>query len=191
MRFLIPDTSLAWNFHVLRRIDLIEHFVSQDSLHPCNPEWCHEVASEVDHHISDAYANLEGIFGTPIVPTRKQQTDTATVRMHLFREVADDPRQHSGEAETIAIWSDRATVGDDVICLTEDTSFITTCWRTLDPTSTASRHTGGRRFVPVTTDDVLTSCVSNGKITEDDKLAFREQLASSSRPYVGPGSKFR
>lgn len=190
MRFLVPDTSLAWNFHVLGRIDLIAHFVNRGPLQPCRAEWCHEVASEVGRLISDAYAPLESIFGTPIAPTPAQQMDTATVRMHLFREVADGPRKHTGEAETIAIWSDQAAIGDDILCLTEDTSFIATCWRTLDRRSEASKHAGGRTFIPVTTADILASCITSGEITDADKHTLRQQLEANDRPYVGPARKF-
>lgn len=103
MRFLIPDTSLAWNFHELGRTELINGFVRRPALQPCTAEWSLEVEREVLRLIADAHGDLQHIFGESVKPTPMQQTTTRIVRERAFRRIGDDPRSHTGEAETIAI----------------------------------------------------------------------------------------
>ncbi|MGO2584301.1 MAG: hypothetical protein ACTH9F_03075 [Brachybacterium tyrofermentans] len=191
MRFLIPDTSLAWNFHELGRIDLIGGFVGRSALQPCTAEWGLEVEREVLRLVVDAHDELQQIFGESVKPTPTQQTATRIVRERAFRRIGDDFRSHTGEAETIAIWSDRAGFNDTVICLTEDISFVEFCWRTREAGSLASSYADGRQFTPVTTDDILESCLASTLITQADKLAFVRSLRAAGRPYVGPAKNFR
>lgn len=191
MMFVIPDTSLAWNFHALGRIPLMQAFVHRPALQPCRAEWGQEVEQEVLRHIGGAHGDLETIFGDSIMPTPSQQLTTGIVRDRAFKRIGDFARSHTGEAETIAIWSERADFGDRVLCITEDTDFVRFCWRTGETGALAHRLADGRLFIPVTTDDVLSSCVAARHITASDKAGFETELRRQGRPYIGPASTFR
>lgn len=186
MRFLVPDTSLVWNFHAVGRIDLISSFVGRAALAPSRAEWGLEVEQEVLHHISDAHDALHEIFGDAVRPTPSQRSTTHFIRERAFRGIAEDPRAHVGESEAIAIWSDIAAIGDTVLCLTEDKAFVRFCWRTHDAESNPASFAGGRCFVPVTSADVLASCVAAQKISEAESGSLQQAMKAADRPCIGP-----
>lgn len=191
MKFLVPDTSLAWNFHAVGRIGLIETFVTRSVLTPSSAEWGLEVEQEVLRHIGDAHRDLQNIFGDPVKPTRTERSTTHNIRENVFRGTADDPRMHMGEAETIAVWSERASIGDAILCLTEDKDFVRFCWRTGERTSQAATFAGGRMFVPVTTADVLASCEAAHAISASEATILQQAMRAAGRPFIGPAKNFR
>lgn len=191
MRYLVPDTSLLWNFHALGQIDLVGSFVSRPALAPSSAEWGLEVEQEVLRNIAPAHPALAEIFGECVMPTPAQRSTTQQIRENTFRETADDPRKHMGESEAIAIWSEKAGFGDHVLCLTEDRSFVRFCWRTHADGSESAQLAGGRRFVPVTTDDVLHSLEKGCDIASGSIPALVQRLRAMDRPYIGPALDFR
>lgn len=191
MRYIVPDTSLLWNFHAIGQVDLLGDFMSRPLLAPNTTEWGQEVEQEVLRHLAPAHRALAMIFGNPVAPTSVQQSTANLIRDEFFRRTADDPRKHLGESESIAIWSERAAFGDHVFCLTEDTDLVRFCWRSHDEASPHVRFTCGRLFVPLTTDDVLHSLEKGGDIAAGSIPALMQSLRAMDRPYIGPARDYR
>jgi len=91
----------------------------------------------------------------------------------------------------VAIWSERAEHGSHLMCLTEDAGFVRFCWRSLEPGPRAHGFADGRAFIPITTDDVLSACVTTGALTTQGKADLLQKIRAAGRPCIGPGKDYR
>ena len=70
MRYVLPDTSLVWNFHVVGRLDLLGTLAGGGGSGAATMEWGLEVSREVDRHIRPAISELSRLFQDPVIPRR-------------------------------------------------------------------------------------------------------------------------
>lgn len=188
MRFVLPDTSLIWNLHAVGRLDLLPVFLGLDRLQPVRAEWSQEVEQELLRHIPAARSTVTAVLAAPVRPSPAQIVVTQQLRRSLFARPGDGPRAHLGEAETLAIWSERAAIADRVLCLTEDRDLVRVCWRSAVTDSPAHRLLGGRRFLPVTTQDLLDALLRAHRIDEAGRTGLLRELRRVGRPVIGPGA---
>lgn len=186
---LLPDTSLVWNFHVLGRLNLVRNL--RDSPIHKDAGWAWSIRDEVGDRIPGALDQLADIFGEHTTPTDAQRVTTATIKANIFRQDGDDPRKHTGESETIAIWSEVAPISTPLLFLTEDVDLVRFCWRTHDPSSHQSRLAGGRKFTPVTTADVLDSAIKRKDLSSQEGSQAQATLRHEKRPYIGNSMLYR
>lgn len=186
---LLPDTSLAWNFHAVGRMDLVESLIR--AMPDPEPSWAREVARECDRHITEAMPTVTALFGSPVFPTRTEQMEAHMVRDDLFRHDGDHAGRHLGESETIAIWARRAPAIGAVLILTEDRDFVRFCWNSQRIGTRASWHAGGRTFSAVTSADVLAANVQLGKLDPTEADQIRADILDAGRPFIGPAKASR
>lgn len=188
---VLPDTSLVWNFHALGRLDLVKNIRDTPTSAPKEAGWAEAIHEEAGRRIPEAVPELIEIFGAHTAPNQSQRNTTATIRSQIFRKDGDDARMHTGESETIAIWSDEAPISTPIIFLTEDTDVALFCWRSHVPGSRASELAGGRKFTPVTTMDVLESATTSQLITVDDRSTMIRRLRDEGQPCIGYARSLR
>lgn len=100
-----PDNTVLINFAIIGRLDLLETLLNRQG------RWCSAVASECARS-----ANVDGLsalrhVGTflldPVQPTPAELVNTQILRTGMLSP-GDDRRAHLGEAETVAIISERS-----------------------------------------------------------------------------------
>ena len=113
--YFVPDNTVLVNFARIERMDVLERLVNGKGM------WCASVAHECD--MSSGLDGLRSIvrahdiFGEPLYPeTGKEHVDTQTIRTS-FAKPGESKSKHLGEAETIAIVSNR---GLDARFITDD-----------------------------------------------------------------------
>jgi len=110
-----PDNTVLVKFAQIGRMDLLRRMVAG------NGAWCGSVADECDRSSMEpglrAMSQAHEIFGEALLPeTAQEHVDTQAIR-RSFARPGDHKTKHLGEAETIAIISNRrlraAFVTDD------------------------------------------------------------------------------
>lgn len=101
-KLFLPDNTVLINFAIIRRMDLLAELVNGQGA------WCISIARECDK--SQAFhpdlSEAAAIFGEPLIPNATERID-ATIKREIMARPGEPPTQHLGEAETIAIMSNR------------------------------------------------------------------------------------
>lgn len=106
----------------------------------------------------------------PLDPTAAELQSVRIIRDYLASP-GDLPRQHIGEAETIAIIQERYP-GEQVLLLTEDKGVIDYCSQLTEIT-------------PVTTLQLFQLGVRTGRLTREDAVLACDRLRGFQRPVLG------
>lgn len=97
---MFPDNTVLINFAIVNRMDLLERLANG------NGRWCATVATECAESARQpelaAMNEANEIFGEPLFPDAAEHQDILVLRDQLASP-GDQPTQHLGEAETIAI----------------------------------------------------------------------------------------
>jgi predicted nucleic acid-binding protein len=108
-QLLFPDNTALINFALINRMDLLARLSNG------NGRWCATVASECAQSATvvglEALDNAPEIFGEPLYPeSPAERIDIQAFRLELAQP-GDQPWQHLGEAETLAIMTRRSFKG--------------------------------------------------------------------------------
>lgn len=113
---LFPDNTVLINFAYIHRMDLLCRLAH-------NGAWCATVALECDRSSKQAgledMAQAHSIFGEPLRPETGAEHIMARTFRTQFAKPGDGPKQHLGEAETLAIIACRSL---RAIFITDDRS---------------------------------------------------------------------
>lgn len=108
MPLLFPDTTVLVSFVLMARVDLFADLVGT------NGAWTYTIAEEAARKSADpgmdGLQRFRGILGEPLLPSPAERIDTSRYRARIATQ-GDHPREHLGEAETIAIMVSRRVNG--------------------------------------------------------------------------------
>ncbi|MGJ6127422.1 hypothetical protein QN239_33115 [Mycolicibacterium sp. Y3] len=158
-KLFLPDNTVLINFAIIRRMDLLAELVKGQGA------WCVSIARECDK--SQAFhpdlSEAAAIFGEPLDPNPSERVD-ATILRETMASPGEPSTQHLGEAETIAIMSNRKLEG---LFLTDDGG----------ARALAQRH----HITAVSTWDLLRLAHKVGKVTRPVLAGYLRTLAAAGR----------
>ena len=182
-RFFVADTGLLWNVAVIDRLDLLEAFVTRTGRPPV---WAEKVRSEVEDHVPGRLSDFDSIFGAALRPeTPEEEGLVQRVQMLFFRGNQEGGGRHLGESQSIALCS-RRYKSELVFMLTEDKRVRDFCISTRTEGSRHQREVSPQAWHSIVTRQLLSVSVREGRITEEQKLAYYEQLRAADRPLIEP-----
>lgn len=163
-RHVFPDNTVLINFTYLNRHDLIVWFTRG------NPLWTVSVSQECFSSSRvgglEAMTNWFDVFGEPLAPSESEREAALKIADSMRKPGENAPRKHMGEAETLAITTERRLAG---IFLTDDRD--------------AMKKATSMNVPVFDTVHILAFAEVAGKITHDEARNYLADLLNRGRAF--------